>query len=163
MRRWAGTRTGPARRDDDVVERALCEADVDALAERSFLTLSGGEHSLATLARVLAQEAGVLLLDEPTASLDIRHRAHVMSIARRAADEGATVCVVVHDLNLAGAYANRIALLHEGRKVCDDTPWNALTEERIRDVFEHRVTVTQSPAGDYPLVTPHGAVLAVAH
>jgi iron complex transport system ATP-binding protein len=147
----------PSERDDAIVGAAMRDADVAPLAERSFLTLSGGEQSLATLARVLAQQAGVLLLDEPTASLDIRHRAHVMSIARRAANDGATVCVVVHDLNLAAAYAHRVALLHEGRKVCDDTPWNALTEERIGDVFDHRVTVTASPVGDHPLVTPHDA------
>jgi iron complex transport system ATP-binding protein len=141
--------------DGDLVEGAMSEAGVAHLAERSFLTLSGGEQSLATLARVLAQEAGVLLLDEPTASLDIRHRAQVMSIARRVAGEGVAVCVVAHDLNLAAAYADRIVLLHRGRKVCDAAPWAALTEARIGDVFEHRVTVTPSPVGDHPLVTPH--------
>ena len=102
----------PSSRDSEIVDDALARADVPHLAERSFLTLSGGEQSLATLARVLAQQAGALLLDEPTASLDIRHKAHVMTIARRAADHGAAVCVVVHDLNLAAAYADRIALLH---------------------------------------------------
>ncbi len=144
----------PSSQDDAIVEHALRQADVSHLAERSFLTLSGGEQALATLARVIAQHAGILLLDEPTASLDIRHRAHVMTIARQAAEDGATVCVVVHDLNLAAAYAHRIALLYHGRKVCDDTPWSALTAERIRNVFDHDVTVTRSPVGDHPLITP---------
>jgi iron complex transport system ATP-binding protein len=148
---------GESADDDAIVDEAMRETDVAHLAERSFLTLSGGEQSLATLARVVAQQGGVLLLDEPTASLDIRHRAHVMSIARRAAEEGAAVCVVVHDLNLAAAYADRIALLHEGRKVCDDGPWEALTAERLSEVFEHEVAVTRSPIGDHPLVTPHYA------
>lgn len=145
----------PSGEDREIVERALVRADVPQLAERSFLTLSGGEQALATLARVIAQEAGVLLLDEPTASLDIRHREHVMAVARDAADGGATVCVVVHDLNIAAAYAHRIAVLDSGRKVCDDTPWRALTEDRVGSVFGHRVTITPSPVGDHPLVTPH--------
>jgi iron complex transport system ATP-binding protein len=146
---------GPASTDDAVVEDAMREADVTHLAERSFITLSGGEQSLATLARVIAQQGGVLLLDEPTASLDIRHRAHVMAIARSTADEGAAVCVVVHDLNLAAAYADRVVLMHEGRKVCDAAPWAAFTAERLSEVFEHEVAVTRSPIGDHPLVTPH--------
>jgi iron complex transport system ATP-binding protein len=147
----------PTKHDEAIVEDALRKADVAHLAERSFLTLSGGEQSLATLARVIAQQGGVLLLDEPTASLDIRHRARVMTIARRAADAGAAVCVVVHDLNLAAAYADRVALMHEGRKICDDTPWEALTSERLSDVFDHTIAVTKSPVGDHPLVTPHYA------
>ena len=124
------------------------------VAERSFPTLSGGEQALATLARVVAQEAGVLLLDEPTASLDIRHQAHVMTIARETAEHGGAVCVVVHDLNLAAAYADRIAVLHDGRKACDSVPWDALTEQRLTRVFGHPVCVTRSPVGDHPLVTP---------
>jgi iron complex transport system ATP-binding protein len=148
---------GPTNADASIIEDAMRETYVEHLAERSFLTLSGGEQSLATLARVLAQQGGVLLLDEPTASLDIRHRAHVMTIARRAADAGAAVCVVVHDLNLAAAYADRIALLHQGCKVCDDSPWAALTAARLSDVFDHEVVVTRSPTGDHPLVTPRYA------
>jgi iron complex transport system ATP-binding protein len=144
----------PNGRDDAVVERALRTVGVEHLAERSFLTLSGGEQSLATLARIVAQEAGVLLLDEPTASLDLRHRADVMAIARRGAAEGGAICVVVHDLNLAAAYADRVVLMDGGRAVCDDAPWAALTEDRVTEVFEHPVAVTQSPVGDHPLVTP---------
>jgi iron complex transport system ATP-binding protein len=151
----------PGPHDDEIVDRALGQADVSHLAERSHLTLSGGEQSLTTLARVLAQEADALLLDEPTAALDIRHKIHVMTLARQAADRGATVCVVAHDLNLAAAYADRIALLHDGRKLCDDTPWCTLTPENVSRAFDHPVTVTRSPTGDHPLVTPHhGACLS---
>ncbi len=148
----------PSRGDAVIVAEAMSRADVGHLAERSFLTLSGGEQSLATLARVLAQQAGVLLLDEPTASLDIRHREHVMTTAREAAEAGATVCVVVHDLNVAAAYAHRVVLLDDGRKVCDDVPWESLTAARVGSVFGYGVTVTRSPAGDHPLVTPLPAV-----
>jgi iron complex transport system ATP-binding protein len=144
----------PSRADDAIVDASLETAGVAHVAERSFATLSGGEQALATLARVIAQDAGVLLLDEPTASLDIRHREHVLTIARDTARSGGAVCVVVHDLNIAAAYADRIVVLHEGRKACDSAPWDALTEERVERVFGHPVCVTRSPVGDHPLVTP---------
>jgi iron complex transport system ATP-binding protein len=144
----------PSRADGAIVDAALETAGISHVAERSFPTLSGGEQALTTLARVVAQEAGVLLLDEPTASLDIRHREHVLTIARETAARGGAVCVVVHDLNIAAAYADRIAVLHQGRKACDSAPWEALTEERLARVFGHPVCVTQSPVGDHPLVTP---------
>lgn len=146
----------PDERDEALVEQAMARTGVAHLAERSFPTLSGGEQSLATLARVVAQDAGVLLLDEPTASLDLRHRADVMAIARSAAESGGAVCVVVHDLNLAAAYADRIVLMHDGRAVCDEAPWDALTAERVEEVFEHPVAITPSPVGEHPLVTPYG-------
>jgi iron complex transport system ATP-binding protein len=144
----------PSREDRGIVDAALATAEVTHIASRSFLTLSGGEQALTTLARVVAQQAGVLLLDEPTASLDIRHREHVLTIARETAEAGGAVCVVVHDLNIAAAYADRIAVLHEGRKECDSAPWAALTEDRLVRVFGHPVCVTRSPVGDHPLVTP---------
>jgi iron complex transport system ATP-binding protein len=144
----------PSRADGAIVDGALETAGVAHVAGRSVPTLSGGEQALTTLARVVAQEAGVLLLDEPTASLDIRHREHVLTIARETAEQGGAVCVVVHDLNIAAAYADRIAVLHEGRKACDSEPWQALTEDRLARVFGHPVCVTRSPVGDHPLVTP---------
>ena len=144
----------PSREDREIVDASLDTADVAHLAARSFLTLSGGEQALTTLARVVAQQAGVLLLDEPTAALDIRHREHVLTTARETAEAGGAVCVVVHDLNIAAAYAHRVAVLHDGRKACDAAPWEALTEERIACVFGHEVRVTGSPVGDHPLVTP---------
>ena len=102
---------------DEVVEESLERAGVAHLAERGFRSLSGGEQALTTFARVLAQCTPLLLLDEPTASLDLHHQERVMRIARDVADRGGGVLVVAHDLNLAAAYADRICLLDAGRVV----------------------------------------------
>ena len=105
-------------------------------AERSFPSLSGGEQSRVTLARVLAQEAPLLLLDEPTSSLDVRHQEQVMLTARRLAAAGACVLVILHDLNLAAAYADRIAVLHKGSLVACDAPAAVLRPQLLKEVFE---------------------------
>ena len=138
----------------DVVAEALARTGVAHLAERSFRTLSGGEQALATFARVLAQCTPVLFLDEPTASLDLGHQEEVMRIARGVADGGGGVVVVAHDLNLAAAYADRICLLHEGRVVTTGSPWAALQEPLLSDVFGQRMRVTESPDDGTPLVVP---------
>ncbi len=105
-------------------------------------------------ARVLAQCTPVLLLDEPTASLDLYHQERVMRIARAVADDGGGVLVVAHDLNLAAAYADRICLLHHGRILTSGTPWSTLDENVLERVFGQRMIVAESPAGGSPLVVP---------
>jgi iron complex transport system ATP-binding protein len=108
---------------------------------------------LRSLARVLAQETPVLLLDEPTASLDIGHQEHVMGLVRGLAHDGAAVLVVLHDLNLAAAHADRVALLRDGQLVHAGTPWETLTAARVRDAFGHPVDVLDGPGGT-PLIVP---------
>ena len=110
------------------VDRALERTEMTQFASRVYPSLSGGEKARAQLARVLAQQAPLLLLDEPTASLDIRHQQHVMSLAQDVAAEGGSVIAVVHDLNLAATMAHRIALLHRGRIVADGAPWVVMDE-----------------------------------
>jgi iron complex transport system ATP-binding protein len=130
---WARTVEG---RDDIVaVAEALDAADVRHLAARRYTTLSGGEKARVSLARVLAQGARTIFLDEPTASLDLRHQEDVMRIARRLADQGRAVVVVLHDLSLAGAYADRLALISSGRLEAVGTPAEVLTEERVERVY----------------------------
>jgi iron complex transport system ATP-binding protein len=141
-------------RDGAAVESAMRWTEVQDLGDRTFPTLSGGERSRTTLARVLAQEAPVLLLDEPTAALDIRHQERAMTVARSFADSGGTVVAVLHDLNLAGAYADRVALLDQGRLAGVGTPWDVLREDLLGRVFGHPVRVLPSPWGDAPLVVP---------
>lgn len=136
-------RTTEAGRDDEVVASAMVVADVDGLAERVFPTLSGGEQARASFARVLAQEAPVLLLDEPTASLDIRHQEALLAVARGVAEAGSAVVVVLHDLSLAAAYADRICLLDAGGVAADGAPDDVLTVERLGAVYEHPVSVTR--------------------
>jgi iron complex transport system ATP-binding protein len=145
---------GESPEDDAVVEAALARTETVPLAERVYPSLSGGEQARVSLARVLAQETPVLLLDEPTAALDLRHQQSVLRIARDLAREGTAVLAVLHDLNLAATYADRIALLDEGKLVADGTPWDVLTEERLSAVFRHPIGVVRHPRRDCPLVLP---------
>jgi iron complex transport system ATP-binding protein len=110
-------------------------ADIAHLAGRRYTQLSGGEKARVSLARVLAQNTPVIFLDEPTASLDLRHQEDVMRTGRRLADEGRAVVVVLHDLSLASAYADRLALVSGGRLEALGAPADVLTEERVERVY----------------------------
>ncbi|MFM2655771.1 heme ABC transporter ATP-binding protein [Vibrio owensii] len=134
------------------------QTDVLHLADSLYPALSGGEKQRLHLARVLTQlhqsgDKKILMLDEPTSALDLAHQHNTLKIARAAAKENnAAVVVVLHDLNLASQYADRLVLLHDGKLVCDDTPWNALTPERIEQVYGYRSIVTKHPTLDFPQV-----------
>jgi iron complex transport system ATP-binding protein len=130
---WARTIQG--REDVAAVAAAMDAADVHHLATRRYTSLSGGEKARVSLARVLAQQTQVVLLDEPTASLDLRHQEEVMRVARTIAGQGRAVVVVLHDLTLAGAYADRLALISAGRLEAIGTPADVLTEERVERVY----------------------------
>jgi len=130
---WARTLEG--RNDIQAVTEAMDATEVRHLATRRFTALSGGERARVALARVLAQRAGTVFLDEPTASLDLKHQEEVMRIARSLADEGRAVVVVVHDLSLASAYADRMALIAGGQLEAVGSPAEVLTEERIERVY----------------------------
>ena len=145
-------RTPRALDDDVVVRAAMRRTDVEAFAERSFPTLSGGEQARTSFARALAQETPVLLLDEPTAALDIRHQEAVLGVARAVAGEGAAVVVVLHDLSLAAAYADRICVLDGGRVRADGPPREVLTEALLSDVYQHPVRVLDHEGA--PVVVP---------
>jgi len=132
----------PAEDDDErAVTDAMGRAEVAPLALRLYPTLSGGEQARVSFARVLAQAAPVLLLDEPTAALDIRHQEVLLGIARAVAAEGAGVVVVLHDLSLAAAYADRLCVLSQGEVVADGPPRAVLTDELLSQVYEHPVRV----------------------
>jgi heme transport system ATP-binding protein len=138
----------PAEDDDDrVVAAAMDRAEVAPLALRLYPTLSGGEQARVSFARVLAQAAPVLLLDEPTAALDIRHQEVLLGLARAAAAEGAAVVVVLHDLSLAAAYADRVCVLSRGAVVADGAPGTVLTDELLSQVYEHPVRVVDVDGG----------------
>lgn len=140
--------------DDEAITEALREVDLSDFAPRPLPSLSGGERARAQLARVLAQRTGVLLLDEPTAALDLRHQEDVMRVAAHRAARGDAVVVVLHDLNLAAAYAHRIALLSEGRIVASGAPADVLTAERIRDVYRQPVEIIRHPSTGTPVILP---------
>jgi iron complex transport system ATP-binding protein len=161
MGRAPRLRGGETAADWAVVEACLARTDSLALAERSYLTLSGGEQQRVTLARVLAQETPILLLDEPTASLDLRHQELVMGVAREAAAGGAAVLAVLHDLNLAAAHADRVAVLSRGRLAALGPPREVFTEGLLGEVFEYPVVVLPHPLGDYPLIVPRGTQASI--
>jgi iron complex transport system ATP-binding protein len=130
--------TDPARltaKDAEAVKRAMQAADVVEFADRRVTELSGGERSRVALARVFAVEAPVLLADEPTASLDPRHQIDVMKSLRAAADRGALVIVVTHDLGLAGRFADDVVVLSKGRLVAQGGAAEALSERVMAQVF----------------------------
>ena len=149
---WAGT--PEEERDDAVIAAALAAGEVTHLAARQVPSLSGGERSRVAFARLLAQETEILLLDEPTAALDIRHQEHVIAAARARARAGATVMVIVHDLSLAAAYADRIVLLEGGRVRAVGSPAEVLTAELVSEVYQHPVTVLTAPEGGELLIVP---------
>lgn len=141
MGRAVWRRTDRAEMDEEVVERSMEVADVTHLADRVVPTLSGGEQARVAFARLLAQETEVQLLDEPTAALDIKHQEAVLAQARASADAGAAVVVVLHDLSLAAAWADRICVLSSGRVRAVGAPREVLTGELLSEVYEHPVHV----------------------
>jgi iron complex transport system ATP-binding protein len=147
-------RTGRAEEDDAVIADALRVTDVARLATRPFPTLSGGERARVALARVLAQRTQLLLLDEPTASLDVHHQELVLDVARRRAAAGDGVVAVLHDLGLAAAHADRVVVLSKGRVVADGPPAEVLTPARLTEVYRHDIEVLEHPVTGALLVVP---------
>ena len=113
---------------------------------------SGGEQARTSFARALAQVTPVLLLDEPTAGLDIRHQEAVLGVARAVAAEGAAVVVVLHDLSLAAAYADRVCVIADGRVRAVGAPREVLTEDLLGEVYQHPVRVLDHDGT--PVVVP---------
>ncbi len=148
----------------DLVAAALVRADVGPLAERRYQSLSGGEQQRVQFARVLAQlSAGrtvaaeqVLLLDEPTASLDLTHQLALLDQATALAAEGMAVLAILHDLNLASAYADELLVMAGGRLVASGPPATVLTDDLLKRVFAVDLGVGAVPPGGRPFVLPRG-------
>lgn len=132
----------PAKSTEERVARALDVLDLAPLAERSLLALSGGEQQRAAIARALAQDTPYLLLDEPTAHLDLRYQSALLDLMRRFARErGRAVLVVLHDLNHAAACADRLVLLDAGRVAAEGAPADVLTSDLLGHVYQTPVSV----------------------
>ncbi|WP_372459850.1 heme ABC transporter ATP-binding protein [Streptomyces anatolicus] len=153
---WAGTLA--ADDDDRVVREAMAATEVGGFAGRPFSALSGGERARVALARVLAQRAPLLLLDEPTAALDLRHQELVLRICRERAAAGDAVVVVLHDLGLAAAYADRVAVLRGGALAAEGAPGDVFEEGLLSEVYRQPVEVFPHPRTGAPVIAPRRAV-----
>jgi iron complex transport system ATP-binding protein len=142
-------------RDLQVANAVLRETELSDLSGRLMNELSGGERQRALMARALATEAPILLLDEPTANLDLSHQATLLSLIRRRCDEQrASALVVTHDINLAAQFSDVILLMKQGRAVQSGAPAAVLTPQILQDVFDVRVLVDAHPVTGGPRVTP---------
>ena len=149
-----------SKRDYEIARRALEAVEAAHLEDRIYPTLSGGERQRVHLARVLAQiwesvgstQTRCLLLDEPISNVDIAHQHQILRIARNLAKQQVAVLVILHDLNLAAQYADKIAMLKNGRIIALDVPDRILTEELIQETFGVAVGVIKHPYLNCPLI-----------
>ncbi|GGL35988.1 ABC transporter ATP-binding protein [Phycicoccus endophyticus] len=141
--------------DAEAVDAALAATRLTDIADRDAAALSGGQLQRAWIALVLAQQAPVVLLDEPTTFLDLAHQVDLLRLVRAVnAERGTTVVMVLHDLTLAARYSDRLVVLGEGRVVADGRPWDVLTPETLRSAFGLDALVVPDPASGTPLVVP---------
>jgi len=140
--------------DRDAVSKAMRMCDVEQMAHRFLSTLSGGEVQRARVARAFAQEPNLLVLDEPTASLDVRHEMEILELLRASADRGMTIFLITHHLDLAARFADRLLLLDRGTVAAEGNPREVLREDTLRRVYGWPISVRDDPATGVPHVTP---------
>ncbi|MGB9672726.1 MAG: heme ABC transporter ATP-binding protein [Anaerolineales bacterium] len=141
--------------DERIVQQVLHSTQLADLAERRIGELSGGEQQRVLLARALAQNTPILLLDEPTAHLDLQHQSLLLNLVRKTANQcGLAVLLAIHDLNLVGLYADRVLLLVNGRVQSTGTPHEVLTEANIARAYQVNVAVINHPRYGTPLILP---------
>jgi ABC-type cobalamin/Fe3+-siderophores transport system ATPase subunit len=152
---WSSAWGWETEQDVEVARGILRETELEGFEARLMNELSGGERQRAVLARALATEARVLLLDEPTANLDLAHQATMLRLVRGRCDQrlGAAV-VVTHDVNLAAGFSDRVMLLKKGRMLAFGSPDEVLTRELLKQVFDLDVLVDAHPISGAPRVTP---------
>ena len=144
----------PTREDNEAVERAIDRADVRDTLDRRTDELSGGEWQRVRIARALAQESRILVLDEPTTFLDVGHEMAVFELIDALASEGRAVLLVSHQLNLVARFASRIVLLHEGRVAASGGVHEVMRGEILERVYRWPLVVTRDPAIGAPALLP---------
>ncbi|MEU0571696.1 ABC transporter ATP-binding protein [Nonomuraea sp. NPDC005983] len=143
--------------DESAVAAALDMTGLADLAERPLDELSGGQRQRAWISMALAQGTDLLLLDEPTTFLDLAHQVEVLELVRHLHQAaGRTIVMVLHDLNLAARYADRLVAMREGRVVAAGTPHDVLTEDLLAEVFDLDAKIIPDPVAGTPLVVPIG-------
>ena len=145
--------------DESAITWAMERTATSGFASRVYATLSGGEQARVSLARILAQNAPVLILDEPTAALDVAHEERIMGELARLASSGTAILAVLHDLNSAARYATRIIAMDGGVVSADGTPSEVLTEDLLTRIYGHPMHVVPHPFRDCPLVLASDARL----
>jgi iron complex transport system ATP-binding protein len=149
-----GAETSRKKTDREHVESAMARTEVAEFADRSITAVSGGERQRVLLARALAQDAPVLLLDEPTASLDINHQVQTLELVRELVDDdGKTVVAAIHDLNLAAHYCDELLLLADGAVRASGPPESVLSEDHLEAAFDTRAVVSRHPVTGSTYVT----------
>jgi len=156
FRQWSST-------DDAIVAAAMAATDTLELAPRRMEELSGGQRQRVWIAMALAQKPDILLLDEPTTFLDVTHQIEVLDLLHELNHEqGTTVVMVLHDLNLAARYADRLVVMRHGRIVAEGSPTDVLTEQVVQEAFGLTARIIADPVCGSPMVVPigrfHGAV-----
>lgn len=150
---YVGLLGAPGAHDREAVGLALDMADIAHLRERLVTELSGGEFQRVLIARALAQEPRLLLLDEPTAHLDLNHQVEIAALMRRLnCEQGLTVLWVSHDMNLSSEYCDRLVMLKEGRVIADGPPDETVTTPQLREVYGMDFAVAPSPVSGRPQV-----------
>lgn len=133
--------------DEQAVQKALAATGTTSFADRLIDSLSGGERQRIFIAMALAQQPKILLLDEPTAHLDLKYQVEILELVQRLSQRGLTVIIALHDLNLAARYADRIALIAQGKLVADGSPQTVLTESNIRSIWGIAVNIIRDGLG----------------
>jgi iron complex transport system ATP-binding protein len=143
------TESGP---DREIMEQALTEAGIVEFKNRPVNTLSSGERQRVVIARTLCQQPKILLLDEPTSHLDLRHQTGIMDLLKKLNDQGISIVIVNHDLNLAAIYCRRLILLDHGSIRADGSPSELLDEKLLKEVYRTEVRVIRHPDRGVPQV-----------
>lgn len=151
---YQGTLGIERERDLEIAEQAMQFTEVDHLNSLYIGQLSGGEQQRVFIARAICQEPEIMLLDEPTAALDLAHQVKVMDLMEKLKiEKGITVIMVSHDVNLAAMYSDQVLLLKEGQVVCMGTPSEVLSFRRLEETYACKLLVDESPLGGFPRVT----------
>jgi iron complex transport system ATP-binding protein len=141
-------------KDMEIARQAIAFTGMENLAHRKLDQLSGGEQQRVFIARAICQEPDVMLLDEPTASLDLAYQVRIMDLMERLKNEkGITIVMVSHDVNLAAMYADHLLLLHDGQVLCQGLPDEVLTYKTLEEAYGCTLLVDESPLGKFPRVT----------
>ena len=162
MGRYPHFEVRPKTEDIEIVKTVMVETGVRHLAGRDYSTLSGGEQQRVQLARVIAQiydvEGAYLFLDEPTNGLDLLYQQQILTIARQLADKGYGVVAILHDINFASRYADRVLILKEGKMLALGTPNEVINTHNVQEAFGVQMILFNANGCKYPFVVPNGVL-----